>query len=68
MGKSYWVTLCQQNYQINVLSNFICINLAALHKTSNTLVYILKIIGAETQAELEVLKGYQNITLWGARF
>ena len=33
-----------------------------------SLVYILKFIGAETQAELEV-KGYQIIsTLFGARF
>ena len=46
----------------NVLSNFICFNLATLHVTRNSLVYILKIIGAETEAE------HQNVTLCGARF
>ena len=52
----------------NVLSNLICFNLAALYKTSNSLVNLhFEIIGAETQAELEV-KDYQNITLCGARF
>ena len=40
----------------NALSSFICFDLAALYKTSNSFVYILKIIGAEIQAELEVLK------------
>ena len=52
----------------NVLSNLICFNLAALYKTLNSLVNLhFEIIGAETQAELEV-KVYQNITLRGARF
>ena len=51
----------------NVPNNLICLNLAALYETSNSLVYILKTIRMETQAELEV-KGYQNVTLCGARF
>ena len=69
MGKSYRVTLCQHNYQmssVTLLVTLICFNLAALYKTSNSLIYILKFIGAETQAEVKV-KGYQNNTLCGTK-
>ena len=53
MGKSYRVTLVKHNYQLSSVTLFLLfLILATLYETS--VQFRIKVIGAETQADLEV--------------
>ena len=53
-AKSYRVTLCQHNYQMPSVTSFVFLKkiLATLYETS--VQFRIKVIGAETQADLEM--------------
>ena len=55
-AQSYREIFWQPNYQISSVTPLVCLTLQrSVDVTQNSLAYILKIIGAETEAALEIL-------------